>query len=110
MEYQKGDIVLLPFPFTDLSSAKTRPTVVLSMAPYQLAMGALVVAMITSNPHATPYDYAIQDWQAANLLTPSWVRLKIATIDAKLVRYRPGHLAKQDWLEVERLTKNTLGG
>ena len=28
--YQRGDVVLLPFPFTDLSAARTRPAVVVS--------------------------------------------------------------------------------
>ena len=34
MAYQRGDFVLLPFPFTDLSAAKTRPAVVVSSEIY----------------------------------------------------------------------------
>jgi mRNA interferase MazF len=91
--YQRGDVVLLPFPFTDLSAAKTRPAVVVSVDSFQRHTGDVTVAMITSVPHATPYDYALQEWQAAHLLRPSWVRAKLATLDPALVRYRPGRLS-----------------
>jgi hypothetical protein len=37
--YQKGDIVLLPFPFTDLTAANTRPAVVVSVEAVQQGNG-----------------------------------------------------------------------
>ena len=88
--YQRGDIVLLPFPFTDLSATKTRPAVVVSVEGFEQETGDFTVAMITSVARTTSYDYALQDWQAANLLRPSWVRAKLATLDPALVRYQPG--------------------
>lgn len=72
--YRRGDIVLLPFPFTDLSATKTRPAVVVSVEGFEQETGDFTVAMITSVSRTTAYDYALQDWQAANLLRPSWVR------------------------------------
>jgi mRNA-degrading endonuclease toxin of MazEF toxin-antitoxin module len=46
--YQKGDVVLLPFPFTDLTATKTRPAVVVSVEAFQQDTGDFTVAMITS--------------------------------------------------------------
>ena len=107
--YQRGDVVLVPFPFTDLTSVKTRPAVVVSVGDFQAATGDFTVAMVTSVPHNTPFDYALRDWQAANLLVRSWVRAKLATLSHRLVRYRPGHLTDRDLAEVERRIRRSLG-
>jgi mRNA interferase MazF len=109
MAYQRGAVVLVPFPFTDLTAVKTRPAVVVSVDDYERKVGDLVVAMITSMPQTTPYDYELKDWKAANLLFPSWVRAKFVTIDPALVRYRPGRLTDSDLQEVERRLRTALG-
>ena len=106
--YKRGDIVLVPFPFTDLTTAKTRPAVVVSAEEFQKEIGDFTVAMITSVPHSTSYDYEIKDWQAANLLVPSWLRAKLVTLDPKLVRYQPGKLTKADLSEAEKRIRLAL--
>ena len=45
---KRGDVLLLPFPFTDLSTAKRRPAVVLSTEAYNSRRGDVIVAAITS--------------------------------------------------------------
>lgn len=100
--FKKGDVVLIPFPFTDLTSAKTRPAVIVSAGLYERETGNFMVAMITSVPQSTSYDYEVKDWRTANLLAPSWVRIKIATINPKLVRYKPGSLTTADLIEVDK--------
>jgi mRNA interferase MazF len=107
--YQRGDIVLLPFPFTDLSATRTRPAVVVSVDGFHQETGDMMVAMITSVPRTSSYDYELQDWQAANLLRPSWVRAKLATLSPSLVRYRPGRLSDADLSEVEQRFRLALG-
>lgn len=107
--YQKGDIVLIPFPFTNLSATKTRPAVVVSVSEYEKETGDLTVAMITSMPHTTSYDYELRDWKDANLLSPSWMRAKMATLEPKLVRYKPGRLSDSDLVEVEKRLRLALG-
>ncbi|MBF0318657.1 MAG: type II toxin-antitoxin system PemK/MazF family toxin [Nitrospirae bacterium] len=99
--YKKGDIVLVPFPFTDLTATKTRPALVVSESNYEMETGNVIIAMITSMPQTTVYDYEIKDWQGANLLLPSWVRIKLATIEPSLVRHRIGSLRSMDLREVQ---------
>ena len=107
--YQKGDVVLIPFPFTDLTSAKTRPAVVVSEHAFEKETGDFTVAMITSVPHATPYDYELKDWRHAHLLSPSWVRAKLVTLDPGLVVHRPGRLSDRDMAEVDKRIRLALG-
>jgi len=107
--FEKGDVVLVPFPFTDLTSVKTRPVVVVSVRDFESATGDFTVAMVTSVPHNTPFDYRLRDWQAASLLAPSWVRAKVATLSPRLVRYRPGRLTDEDLAEVEQRIRRSLG-
>jgi len=107
--FERGDVVLVPFPFTDLTSVKTRPVVVVSVGDFEAATGDFTVAMVTSVPHNTPFDYGLRDWRAANLLAPSWVRAKLATLSPRLVRYRPGRITDADLAEVERRVRQSLG-
>lgn len=109
MAYQKGDVVLVPFPFSDLSATKTRPAVVVSVSGFEQDTGDFTVAMITSIPQRTPYDCALVDWQQANLLFPSWVRAKLVTLSPALVRFRPGQLSQRDFTEVEQRLRQALG-
>ena len=107
--YHRGDIVLIPFPFTDLTTIKTRPAVVVSVERFQKEIGDFTVAMITSVPHSTSYDCEIRDWRAANLVSPSWIRAKLVTLDPKLVRYKPGKLTNGDLVEAEKIIRLALG-
>lgn len=44
MAFQRGDIVLIPFPFTDLTATKTRPAIVVSGAVYHSVRSELLLA------------------------------------------------------------------
>jgi len=107
--FEKGEIVLIPFPFTDLSAKKTRPTVVVSTPGFEKATGNITVAMITSVQYATPFDHEIRDWKTANLLAPSWARAKVATLDPALVRYNPGRLSEHDMAGVDKILRLAHG-
>lgn len=48
MAFQRGDVVLIPFPFTDLTATKTRPTVMVSSVAYQSVRSELLLAYVSS--------------------------------------------------------------
>ncbi len=106
--YEQGDVVLIPFPFTDLTSSKTRPTVVLSTNTYQKVTESIIVAMITSVSHTTIFDYKIKEWESANLIKPSLVRTKVASLSPSMVRYKAGKLSAIDLVEVQQRIKMAL--
>lgn len=96
MAYQKGDVVLVPFPFADARATKARPALVLNDKSYEQSTGNVILAQITSQAVKFPSDYALTDWAKAGLKKPSIVRLKLATLAAALVRYKPGSVIATD--------------
>ena len=56
---EQGDIVLVPVPFTDLTSTKRRPVIVLSNDRYLRSSPDMLVVAMTSNPAPSPYGFTI---------------------------------------------------
>ena len=98
MTYETFDVVVVPFPFTDRSTSKRRPALVLSDADnFNKRVGHLVLAMITSARNSDwPLDVAIGDLDSAGLPSASVVRMKLFTLDDQLVIRKAGTLAETD--------------
>ncbi len=96
-DYRPGDIVVVPFPFTDRLASKRRPALVCSSTAYNGATRHVVLAMITTATQtAWPGDVAIRDLAATGLPAPSTVRWKLFTLDASLILRRAGALGADD--------------
>ncbi len=54
-------------------------------------------------------EFLIRDWQAAGLVKPSTVKAAIATVEARLVRRRLGHLSDYDLEQLKRTLQGLLG-
>ncbi len=94
--YQCGDVVVVPFPFTDKQAVKRRPAVVLSSSG-KFSSGHSVLAMITSATNSPwPLDVPIADGPKAGLQAASVVRMKLFTLDERLILRRIGTLASGD--------------
>jgi mRNA interferase MazF len=93
-----GDVVLVPFPFTDQSTSKQRPAVVVSSRAYAQARPDVVLMAITSQVR-TPLGFAealIADWQSAKLLKVSVVKPLLATLAQSLIIRQLGALSDRD--------------
>ncbi len=95
--YKKWDIVLVPFPFTDLSNSKKRPGLVISPDKYNKGSDILIL-FITSkiDREKNLGDYLIEEWEESGLPKPSMIRMKFATIDKSIVIKKIGMLADYD--------------
>lgn len=108
MTFRAGDLVLLPFPFTDLSSQKRRPALVLRDSDLR---GDFVALAITSQRQ----DLAaalIEPTDLAEGVLPktSWVRLdKPYSFNSKLVVARFGSLKPQHFESVRAQVCVELG-
>jgi mRNA interferase MazF len=95
------EIAVVPFPFSDSPQTKRRPALVLSRKAFN-AQGHTVLAMITSARHSRwPSDVAIR-WAAAGLPRECVVRMKVFTIDNRLLGDKAGKLTRPDAAKVRR--------
>ena len=82
-----GDVVLVPFPFTDQSGIKKRPAVVVSSEGYSTNRPDIVIMAITSQVRE-PLAYGeamIAHWQSAGLIKTSVLKPVFTTIEQGLV-------------------------
>jgi mRNA interferase MazF len=75
---EQDDIVLIPVPFTDLTSKKRRPVIVLSNNAYNRSSSDVIVVAMTSNPAAVPHSFRITsaDLIEGSLNHPGTVRVE----------------------------------
>jgi mRNA interferase MazF len=83
--FRQGDVVAVPFPYTDRETRQRRPALVVSTGDIEDDHGLLWVAMITSAENrGWPADVPVGSLPRAGLPAPSIVRpRKIATIEAR---------------------------
>ena len=101
--YRQFDVVVVPFPYTDKTTSKRRPALVLSDdSSFNGRMGQCVMAMITSTQHsAWPLDVEISYLDHAGLPAPSIIRMKLFTLDQRLIDRHCGRLADSDLCTVQ---------
>jgi mRNA interferase MazF len=82
--FRQGDVIKVPFPYTDRSTRQSRPALVVTTGGIEDAHGLLWVVMITSAENrGWPGDVQVNNLAAAGLPVPSVIRTaKIATIEA----------------------------
>jgi mRNA interferase MazF len=108
--YDRGDVVLVGFVFSDESGRKLRPAVVISTPAYHRARREVIVAAITSNIRRRLFgDHVIGDWKGAGLLFPSLVMGIIRTIRGTMIDRKLGSMAKTDLEAVIRELRRSLG-
>ncbi|HIH20979.1 TPA: type II toxin-antitoxin system PemK/MazF family toxin [Candidatus Micrarchaeota archaeon] len=93
----QGDLVLVPVPFTDLSSSKKRPVLVLSNDAYNLKSEDFLVAAVTSQVTQRSYAVIIEEKDLVQGILPltSQVRSdKLYSLSQKLVVKKFGRLKK----------------
>lgn len=100
----RHDVVLLPIPFTDLSSSKVRPAVVVGHGTWP---GDLFVVPVTSQLFQT--DLTFSHWAEAGLNVPSGIKGQICTVEFRLVRKVVGRIVAEDRASLTALLRTWLG-
>lgn len=91
MNYRQGEIVLLPFPFSDLSGTKKRPVLIVSSNTYNAAFRDVIVCVITSKTKDDDYSINLrnEDLRGGILPEPSVIKChKLFTIEKRLILKR----------------------
>jgi mRNA interferase MazF len=106
-----GDVVLVPFPFTDQTASKKRPAVVVSSDAYHRARPDVIVMAVTSQVSRSGAvgEIVVEHWVQAGLLKPSAVKPVIATIERALVIRTLGALHVTDAGSLRAALRQVLG-
>lgn len=97
MSFNRGDVVLVPFPFTDLTTQKQRPALVISSNDFNSSSLDVILLGITSQipKEVAQSDYYLtsDEQQRAGLPKPSIVKAaKVVTLSQSLIRKAIGRL------------------
>jgi mRNA interferase MazF len=99
----RDDVVLLPIPFTDLSSSKVRPAIVVGHGSWP---DDLLVVPVTSR--LLNADLPLTQWAEAGLNVPSGIKGQICTVEVALVRKVVGRIADPDRKALDALLRKWL--
>ncbi len=109
--YSFGDVVLVPFPFTDQTTTKKRPAVVISSNAYNNARPDLILMAITSHLSGYPRigETVVAEWKKAGLLKASTIKPIITTIEKNLVMRTLGRIEEHDTRALKNLLTIVIG-
>ena len=97
--FVKGDVVVIPFPFSDLSASKKRPALVLAA----LEFDDYLLCQITSKAKSDRYSVKLEqkDFKEGSLKVNSFIRTgRLFTAYKSLILYKKGSLKEQKLVEV----------
>lgn len=112
--YKRGDIVLVPFPFTDFSTLKQRPALVISSEVFNRSREDVILVAITSQSGSASKggNYHIKgvEQKHSGLLVEGVVLVaKIITIDQRLIRGKLGTLSQKTLDEISKRIFKIIG-
>lgn len=97
--FMKGDVVVVPFPFSDLTQARRRPAFVIA----SLEGDDVILCQITSQSIRDQYAIAISEsnFETGSLKRPSNIRPnRLFTADSHIILYQVGSLRNKKVKEI----------
>lgn len=109
--YSFGDLILVPFPFTDQTASKKRPAVVVSSDGYNKARPDVILMAVTGHLSSYPRigEVILNDWKAAGLLKASTIKPILTTVEKSLVIRTLGQLRGPDVSVLKDALRMILG-
>ena len=106
----KGDIVIVKFPFASSLKYKARPAVIISNKNYnQNSRNTFIILAISSQiNNKLNIEKEIIFWQKAGLLKPSIFKSSIATVEQEFIINKLGHLENNDKISLNNLLDEIL--
>jgi len=109
MNYVLGEIVLIPFPFSDLSSSKTRPALVISNHKLK-GDDCIVVAITSINPKTNFISINNESLIEGKLPIQSFIKYdKIVTLKKTIIRKKVAKLNQEKLTEISNSIKKLIG-
>ncbi len=109
-KYERGDIVLVDFGFSEGTGSKKRPALIISSDNYHKGRQEVIVVAITGNIERVLFsDTKIDKWKEAGLIYPSLVTGIIRTIKDSMIIRKLGSLLQQDIQKVQKNLEKAMG-
>jgi mRNA interferase MazF len=105
--YSKNDVILVRYPFSDLSGVKVRPAVVVHAS--HSSMDSFVVPLTSRLAPLQAGEFSLADWEKAGLNVPTAVKRGIYTIHPSLIAKLIGQLSARDSRRLEKSLREWLG-
>ncbi|MCH7659710.1 MAG: type II toxin-antitoxin system PemK/MazF family toxin [Euryarchaeota archaeon] len=107
--YKPGDVILVPFRFTDSDRTKNRPAVIVSVPEYNDSRADAVMVALTARPGRSYFgDCPIRSWKEAGLPKPSTAKGVVRTIEQSLIYHRLGTLTGDDMSRLKQSLRDIL--
>jgi mRNA interferase MazF len=105
--YSKHDVVLVRYPFSDLSSSKVRPAVVVSAS--HPSQDILITPLTSKTSSLLPGEFVLAEWAAAGLNVATAVKRGVYTVHESLVIKAIGQLSEDDANRLAQSLRDWLG-
>ena len=105
--YSKDDVILVRYPFSDLSASKVRPAVIVSLP--SLSNDHFIVPLTSQLSNLLPGEFPLKFWKKAGLNVPTAVKRGIYTVDQRLILKTLGKLDPSDVQQLQHSIKQWLG-
>jgi len=105
--YSKRDIILVRYPFSDLSSAKVRPAIVVNAS--HPSRDLLITPLTSKTGSLLAGEFILSEWSAAGLNVVTAVKRGLYTVQETLVIKVIGQLSDVDAVQLEDSLRGWLG-
>jgi mRNA interferase MazF len=105
--YSRGDVILVRYPFSDLSGSKIRPAVVVN-APH-ISKDVLILPLTSKTKTLLPGEFVLSDWSKAGLNVETAVKRGVYTVHQNLIVQIVGRLSDSDLKELDNALRLWLG-
>jgi mRNA interferase MazF len=105
--YLKHDVILVRYPFSDLSDSKVRPAVVVSVP--HTSQDLLITPLTSKTSALFVGEFVLTAWSEAGLNVPTAVKRGLYTVHQRLIARVIGNLATPDTEKLEQSLRGWLG-
>jgi len=111
INFEFGDILLVPFPFTNQAGKKRRPAVVVSSQAYNQKRPDVILMAVTSQVRQSLGfgEMIVDDWQGAGLIKPSVVKPVMLTVEKAIIIKTLGRMANRDQQKLKKTISTIIG-
>jgi len=103
----KNNVILVRYPYTDLSGSKVRPAVIVSLP--HASQDVLIVPLTSKTTPLLAGEFVLSDWSQAGLNVPTAVKRDIFTVHRPLIVKTIGKLSSSDAGTLESSLRDWLG-